>query len=233
MEKLVKEDDRGIAFAIWRTKKGYQPSDKADIFFQADFIVSVDLDRAIEHLVSISHFSPAALQRRAEEVFPPIDHTVWIDSDLAPVTDKATLEVLQRPYRGTPHPSDESDFGLRAVDRWPIVSEMELTRDWESLCYSVREKSREVLADQISLEALCSNATKLLNERFDSTKARLNSRIKRSVGRPSQVEVDLLKLETRFVEAIESGIENPIIHLDAIGAVFLSNVNPFTRWRDG
>jgi ATP-dependent helicase HepA len=229
MEKLVKEDNRGIAFAFWRTKNGYQPADKADIFFQIDFVVSVDLDRAIEHFVSISHFSPAALRRRAEEVFPPLDHTVWLDSDLVPVVDESILEILRRPYSGEPRLGDEFDYGLRAVDRWPIVSAMELTRDWESLCYSVREHSQQVLAKQISLEALCSKAMHLLNDSFDNTEARLNSRIRCADGKSRQVEGDLLKMETRFAEAIASGIEKPIIRLDAIGAVFLSNLNPFVK----
>ena len=79
IETLIRSDDRGMAFAMWRDVPGSLKIPR--LFFRFDFVVEVDLAHAYEAGAALIT-SREALRRRADEAFPVSHRTVWLTSDL-------------------------------------------------------------------------------------------------------------------------------------------------------
>ena len=133
-EALVRSDDRGIAFAMWR----YVPKSTRipRLFFRFDFVVEADLAKvgtAFDDQISL-----ASLRRRADDAFPVEYRTVWLNGDLAPVQNQRLLTVLEWPYQKSPRADGGRDVNLR-VDRWERVDALVSIGDWGELCYRARQ----------------------------------------------------------------------------------------------
>src|SRR5262249_54936625 len=114
LEDLVRADDRGAAFAMWRHVPGIGGSPQ--LFFRFDFMIEADIAGA-RRLAEPSLTSPEALRRRANEVCPVVYQTVWLDSDLSEVPSGTLLALLSMPYSRENRPDGGKDTNLR-LDRW-------------------------------------------------------------------------------------------------------------------
>ena len=124
-EALVRSDDRGTAFAMWR----YVPrvTRVPRLFFRFDFVVEADLAKVGTDLDD--SISLASLRRRADEAFPVEYRTVWLNGDLAPVQSPQVLTVLGWPYQKSPRANGSRDVNLR-IDRWERVDALVSIGDW-------------------------------------------------------------------------------------------------------
>lgn len=218
IEQLVRADDRGVAFAIWRQELSWSETPRCYLRF--DFVIEVDIQRAIEttELGKISH---EALRRRADEALPVRYQSVWLDSDLNEVFDQESLGILKRPYK-----RGRGDFGALDInvrrDRWDRVDRRITLADWEGLCRRGREVAEKRLRAR---EAVCEEwhqSSRAFRSAAERSAEVLSGRICRLDGPVRASEERTAALDSAISQALLAGIESPSIRLDSIGAVFIS-----------
>jgi ATP-dependent helicase HepA len=218
LEALVRADDRGAAFAMWRQVQGAQAPPR--LFFRFDFIVEADIARA-RTLSDSWAASIEALRRRADEAFPIEYRTVWLDSDLDEVRDGRLLAQLNLPYCTDRRDDGGSDTNLRP-DRWPTLDASVPIGDWGGLCTRARDAAERVLRNDDGFGERCRRHAWLLRETAQSVDDALRSRIARLSGRTREAEERAAQFESQLAEAIAVGVESPSIRVDSTGAIFLA-----------
>ena len=224
MVDYIRWDDRGTSFSMWRHVPRHEMAEDPSLFFRFDFLVEADVEPAVEALEGYDHITKEAMRLRADGLFPPIMQTVWVDGDGRRVEDEETLEHLEMPYDQEGTKRFGRDYNLNS-ERWEKVSKLFDEGEWAGLCHSVRDRAIDVLAEQVDLRERCDERADRAVRQAQTTIARLRTRLTQS-GVDSR-EVAQLELEEALVTALEKGIREPAISLDAIGAIFLSQVDPF------
>jgi ATP-dependent helicase HepA len=219
MASYIREDDRGLVFAIWRHVPGLA-AEVPQLYFRYDFVVEADLTQA-RLLLDTSRMSPDALKRRADEAFPVQYHTVWLDSDLAQVTDSGLLALLDQPYSKSPRSNGSRDVNLKS-DHWVTIDGLGYWQEWEDLCVRSSDVARVLNLERLELQALCHLHAKRLRAKTANTLAALQARLSRLDGSALEAETIALRFEDALGEALAAGIEEPMVLCDSCGAVFLS-----------
>jgi ATP-dependent helicase HepA len=216
LEVLVRSDDRGTAFAMWRCVPGINSSPR--VYFRFDFVVEV-------HLADLrSDFgggiSLESLRRRADAAFPVQYRTVWLDGDLETVEDRTVLSVLELPYSSKPRPDGGVDTNLRS-ERWDRVDALVPITDWTDICRRARDFGERRIRDDPKFVELCGRYAALtLSQAADAEEA-LKSRLAHVSGAAGSSERQMASLEARVSEVLIAGILAPSLRVDAAGAVFL------------
>ena len=218
LEALIRADDRGAAFALWR----YMPGAEAQpqLFFRFDFVIEADIAGA--RLVTGSRATSfEALRRRADEAFPIEYQTVWLDSDLEEVQDDRLLAILKLPYSQERRANGGKDTNLRP-DRWPQVDASMSVGDWGDLCTRARQAAERLLRDHTSFRDRCRHYARQLRETTQAVDDALRSRIARLSGRTREAEERSAQFERQFAESLALGVDSPSIRVDSAGAIFLA-----------
>lgn len=218
LEALVRADDRGAAFAMWRHVPGLDGVPR--LFLRFDFVIEADISNARAVLASRA-VSPQALRRRADDAFPVEYRTIWLDSDLEEVRDQRVLKILELPYSQHQRQDGGRDVNLR-LERWERADALAPVGDWEDLCLRGRRKAEELLRSEQRFLDGCRRHAKRLHDAAATVDDALRSRIARLTGTVRASEESTADLERRLSEAIASGIQKPSIRVDSAGAVFLS-----------
>ncbi|PRY83806.1 protein DpdE [Donghicola tyrosinivorans] len=216
-------DERGRSTALWRYFPGYQAETLADLFFRFDFIVEPDLADAIEVLSRtkcLTEAAKAALSRRGDMALPPFHESIWLDQDLAQVTDPALLEKLDQAYRPDATDQGGRDYNLNS-ERWRHLDRLRLGQvaDWRTVCRNARAKAEAELRNlPVFIDRLRDaerRAVSVNQGRLGQLRARVDRR------NLASDEHDW-KLERDIAMALTEGILNPSVRLDAITASFLT-----------
>ena len=217
-EALVRSDDRGAAFAMWR----YVPkSTRAPcLFFRFDFVVEADLVKVETDLDE--SISLASLRRRADEAFPVEYRTVWLNGDLVPVQNEQVLTVLGWPYQKNPRADGGRDVNLR-IDRWERVDALVSIGDWGELCYRVRQAAEREVWDDPQFRERCARCALQTRELAASVNEALKSRIAQLAGSTRESEEKMARSELQLSDALAVGIETPSLRVDSAGAVVLAS----------
>lgn len=218
MEALVRSDDRGVAFAMWR----YVPRSVRvpRLFLRFNFVIEADLGALPAGLVR--YLSMSSLRRRVDQAFPLQYRTVWLNGDLEVVQNPRALEILQRPYRKERQQDGSCDLNLKQ-ERWVAVDRFVPIPDWEDLCRRARQAAERVLTNDASLVDLCRrHAAATLDAAMHVDEA-LKSRIARLSGATRAAEEQAAALELEVGRGLVKGIERPSFRVDSAGAVFLAS----------
>jgi ATP-dependent helicase HepA len=218
LEALVRADDRGAAFSMWRYVPGAAAPTR--LFFRFDFVIEADIAPAC-NLFDPEGASIGALRRRADEAFPVEYRTVWLDSDLEQVQDEQLLKTLMLPYCHDQRVDGGSDTNLRP-DRWPKVDASVSVGDWSGLCTSAREQAKRLLRSDGSLEERCHRYARQLRATAQVVDDALRSRTARLSGRARHAEEQTARFEARLSAALTLGVESPSVRVDSVGAIFLA-----------
>lgn len=222
IQTLLNTDDRGRAYAMWRSVGHIvgeeRTEERIDLYLRFDFLVEADLARETE-FIEEQGLVFGAVQRRAEEAFPPLFSTIWIDADGGRVTNPAILDELSQPYR---QPRDTNVSGAR----WEIVDSMGVIANWERVCQTTMEAAEVALWEEAELTNYIAAAMDQLDSTFQKTKRRLEARIA-SVSQLSG-DADALIREEMLHHCLQRIVESPRVRLDAVGAIFLASKNPFS-----
>jgi len=170
LERYLRWDDRGICFAMWRYRPRIPETQLSELAFRFDFLVAADTAQAVQLLAHWPHSTPEALRRRADELFPPILRTVWLDADLQPIVDESLLSILEEPYdddMDRDDPNRGRDINLNS-DRWTVVNDQYDPDVWRSLCRRASEVAEVTLHEQL-------NIRELRNDRADRVRRRSES----------------------------------------------------------
>ena len=118
LEKMLRWDDRGTAFATWRLEPSWPGQTRGPwLGFRLAFVVEANLEAAQEALENASDsasfpISFEGVKRRMDTLLPPWTSELYIDIQMEPVADRSLLQVLARPYATQPDQSGRRDFNL-------------------------------------------------------------------------------------------------------------------------
>ncbi|WP_437931103.1 protein DpdE [Sorangium sp. So ce291] len=216
-ESIVRADDRGAAFAMWRHVPGW--SGAPALFFRFDFVVEADVSHARAVLAG-NYSSPEALRRRADEAFTVEYRSIWLDVELVEVRDPCVLDHLARPYQA--RTKGGSDLNLRP-DRWSAVDGAVPVADWGELCVRARTAAEQALRGTPGFVERCQTAAARVRAAGAAVEDQLRSRIARLFGAARASEEAAVELERRLVRALAAGVATPSVRLDAVGAVYLAS----------
>jgi ATP-dependent helicase HepA len=146
----------------WRYIPGYEPGDVADVFFRFDFIVEADVTSAAESYASAfgvrRETAHLAFRRRADMLFLPLFHRLWLDAGLRRLADPETVGLLEMPYTRR---ADSGPFDANLnLERWQIVRRLRLTllEHWPDLIRQARVEAEIELRRSVGLSARSADA---------------------------------------------------------------------------
>jgi ATP-dependent helicase HepA len=223
-------DDRGRVFSLWRYDSQYAPVNPSgsDLCFRLDFLVEADT-RAAHQIVSdnvVDRLGPNISRRRADGLLQPLFIRIWLNEQLEEIAEPA--EILCRVYRAKDVKGVSWDFNLNPM-RWQKVREQKLyvLDIWPELCKRAHDEAKKVVlthdAVRIAIKRSNDNAIAMREKRI----AQLQIRMSRAQGKALDAEKAILAVEEQLWESLIAGIGAPSLKLDSIGAIFLSNQNPF------
>jgi ATP-dependent helicase HepA len=212
---LIRCDDRGAAFVMWRHDSSL-PVRETRLFFCVEFVVETDVAKARAVLDQESG-APEALRRRADATFPPVTYRIWVDVKGDRVTSESWLSKLELPYE---RPRDSN---IR-TDRWPLADRACPVNDWSGLCNRMRKAAQEALWDD-EFKRTHFDAVRRLEESQAAHRAQWASRIARLPAGPTREAETMAALRSERLDAsLLAGLREPSIRADSMGAVYLSGM---------
>lgn len=220
---FTEADDRGRSFAMWRFAPDHAGDLVADVYFRFDFVLEADVVGAtgiLSELGRKTSAASAAIRRRGDMALPPFYRSLWLDRELALVTDEALLARLSRPYSVEPDRSGALDLNLNSR-RWQRVLQLSLPElgYWSDLCGKARIAAEAALrGDPDLIDSLAKAEQRALRVdlgRIGQLRAR--ARAAADPGGDSD-----LAFEERLAAALRDGIRAPSVRVDTVGAVFVS-----------
>lgn len=213
LPSLLRHDDRGTSFATWRCVPEWVDVHGEWIILRLGFVVEVDLETAFTGRPERVG-SRDAVRRRIDALMPPWLETVYLDSDLRPVSDPELIRLLELPYdddapaAGRP---SRRDFNLAsrpkalasrlAADELDDLSLAGAARARDLL--TAREAYRERVTDRVAAAAV---AISLLEQRLERREHanRLQDVSEPSIGRERQLLRMLSSLCTQVAPRLDS-----------------------------
>ena len=220
LERFVRKDDRGSSFAYWRYLPEHEGT--ADYFFRFDFFIEASPKEAVLTDEPGSVDDAAVFQRRADDVFPVQYRTIWLNSDLEPVSDPTCLGRLRLGYSKQARPDGSFDRNLNSA-RWRTAELRLNLGDWSSRCERARSEAERLLRlSSAFTESWSSSIT-----RFEAALAErsqiFDSRLRRLFGGLRIAELQAFAVEEEFDLAIMASVKSPTVRVDSVGVVVLAS----------
>ena len=229
VEKMVRWDDRGTAYATWRMEPDWTADNRAPwIGFRLVFVVEANLEAAHQRLknatdLSSFQISLEGVRRRLDALVAPWTAEMLFDIEMEPVTDNRLLEIVDRPYSDQPTVSGERDYNLgnRRNALYKAIGFEELFY----ACRTVRQKAESRLRASHDFAALVNDKVKDALTQLQVERRGLERR-----GEAVMAEDGLadrgLEVEMLVNSAACDGVASPSIRLDSIGLIIISNAPP-------
>ncbi|MDB9350080.1 protein DpdE [Nodularia spumigena] len=220
-------DDRGKAFAVWRTDETWDAKEGKEWFgFRFNFVVETHLEAVKEVLTThkLDNSQLKTLKRRVDALFPPMLETIFVDGRSNPmslVEDKSLLNILQRPYKDR-NTDRARDFNL-AKERLGIIDAFVDASEWKNFCLQARSSSGELLLNHPKFIKLHEQYAQIAEQKLNKKVEQLKLRLKRQ--KDDSVLTEELQIETALSTAILDGIRQPQIRLDSVGFIVVSGRN--------
>lgn len=233
LSKFVDHDDRGRAFATWRYRPNAQPVNESgvDLYFRFDFLIEASISAAEIIFEEADHVHAAvgarAIRRVADGLMAPRFVRVWLDDQLRLVV-QAPDEFLETYTNRAIDQDGGRDFNLNPI-RWTVLQDRGLEpANWAELCQKAREVAETQMVQQAGYREHITASQKRMDQMHALKQAQFEARIARLSGDARSVEQAELALQYEVDNALMQGIEAPDIRLDSVGAIFLSNREPFS-----
>lgn len=217
---LLRWDDRGRAYAIWREVPSW-PGDGSREWagFRFDFIVEAGRTPIEDAVADTSRTDVNAVLRRADRFLPPRVETVFVDPDGGQpprwVRNALQDEPRKRENGGT-------DTNL-TKNRTPVIHDYIGSLKWESRCRQSRSNAENLLrgsdAFQQRIRLALQNLRSTTRERIERLRIRTDSALTAS---SNQRYEDQVAFEQKIGDALERSIEAPLLRLDSIGFIVAS-----------
>jgi ATP-dependent helicase HepA len=220
---ITEGDDRGRSSAMWRYAPNHAGDGIASVYFRFDFVLEADVAKANKTLRDHGRDSKAAraaIRRRGDMALPPFYRSMWLNSELVPVTEVSLLALLERPYSVDPDATGALDFNLNAR-RWQRLLQLRLPEldFWSDICAKARLRAEAALRAHPNLISSLASAEQqaLLVDlgRIGQLRARAHT------GTNPEDENDLI-FEEQLAIALRNGIRAPSLRVDTVSAVFVS-----------
>jgi len=225
IEKLLRWDDRGMAFATWRFDSRWTGEGRGIwLGFRLTYVLDADVVAA-QRTLGDKVGGPAGriLRRRMDSLLPPWTTTVDVDIEMNPVVDTLLQEILARPYTVREDEGGRRDFNLgsRRDALYTTIGFRELA----NACWLAKQTS----------EALLRGSSQFLNWSDANVRRAVgelkadNERLKRrseAIFRETENWDCGIELEMNVNDAIADTLGSPLVRLDSIGLFIVSNVRP-------
>ena len=229
LEKMLRWDDRGTAYATWRMEPDWPGETRgAWLGFRLVFVVEANLEAGQEVLgnASIPEALPISLsgvKRRLDSMLPPWTAQLYVDIQMQPVSDPFLLDVLGRPYTTDPDESGRMDYNLGS--RRNALYETIGFEELYSACNRVRQEAEVQLRTSQQFDSMVNSKVQSALAELDVTRRSLERRgsfiLEESGGTASGLEIDLL-----VNAAVAAGITSPTVRLDSIGLMIVADGPP-------
>ena len=230
--RLMSFDDRGTSFAYWRYCPDLTELDSpAELAFRFDFVVQADATRVAEAIANSREIARTAIRRILDSFLSPFPKSIWLDSELKLISDPDRLRILSVGYdrhRGWPGNPSAKDFNLNN-ERWRIVRQWWDPDHWRTLCRRAREAAEQHLRSASQLQEHCEESARAYQYAVQSRCEILESRRSLASGLAVDRLTKDIENERELAKAMVVALLNPSVRVDSIGAIFLSNQNPFTQ----
>ncbi|SEH06415.1 protein DpdE [Candidatus Venteria ishoeyi] len=221
LEKFMRWEDRGTAFATWRINPDWIGQDTIWTGFRLCYLVQADVGQFEENFLAGE--SIAALQRRADGYLPPRMMTLHLDSELQEVTDDTMLALLERPYSSNSHDTAPRDYNLGS--RQEALFQVIEPSFFQDLCKHARTISEQRLRDNAEFQAYLNTAYARAEEMLGLINERLQYR-QAMQQQETGISTASLERDIAFNRLLLQGIEIPSLHLDAIGFFIIAGYPP-------
>jgi ATP-dependent helicase HepA len=221
-------DDRGKAFALWRTDESWNATAGKEWFgFRCNYVVEANLEAVKQVLTTnkLDNYQYETLKRRVDALFPPLLETIFIDGrnhSISMVEDQSLLNILQRPYKDRKN-DQYRDYNL-AKERLGVIDTFVEPSQWKDFCYEARHRSRELLLEHRKFIKLYQQYAPVAKQKLNKKVQQLQLRLNRQNQDSALAEE--LKIEMALSAAILEGIHQPQIRLDSVGFIIVSGRNP-------
>ncbi|MER8417632.1 protein DpdE [Mesorhizobium sp. M1329] len=202
MERALRWDDRGSAFATWRVDPSLEGSDIAWSGFRLCFVVEAQISKDLEVFRSAD---VDGLSRRAQSFLSPWTMQFHLDpKGLA--APPHLLDILKRPYVREQASNGTRDINLSS--RSDIFARIVEPSVFAAACVEIREHADAILRKQADYLAQTSEAVRLAEQDF-----RRRARRQDSQG-------------IAEARAVVEAVRAPRVRLDSIGFFVLSSRTP-------
>lgn len=206
-------DDRGTAFSTWRQL--LEPGQPEWLAFKLCYVVEARLPD------SLNENEKNGLRARLDGYLPPWPDVLYVDSELNPVEDQIRLVLLSKPYNGQDSRGLDFNLGSRQDALFGLID----PTHFEKMCYSIRSTSEAWLRQQLGFKNRVNDAYERGLLDIEHRNRRLNQRrqVRLSEG---ELEDSGLTREIELNQIVLETLGNPVVRLDAIGAIVLSGRSP-------
>ncbi|WP_066425750.1 protein DpdE [Anabaena sp. 4-3] len=228
-------DDRGQAFAIWRTDPSWDAGEGMEWFgFRCNYLIEANLTFVQQVLIDYKLDSSldTILKRRVDALLPPTVKTIFIDARYEPmsiVEDEILLNILERPYQNKTS-NHRRDYNL-AKERLAILDNFVDASKWRNLCEQTRQTSGELLTNHPDFIDWCQKSTQAAEQELGNRLEKLHLRLNRQPWEHKLAEE--LNIESALKAAILEGIRQPQMTLDSVGFMIVSGRNPLQLAEEG
>lgn len=222
--QFTQDSDRGRSFATWRFNSNYESASTADMFLKFSFIIETDIMSSSRLIKELGYTDPSALEalrRRGDMALRPSYQTIWLDSELREVTDINLIGLLQFGYREQPDHVGAFDISLtgRHLEKLKGIGASEVAY-WSDFCQSARAAAETQLRNSSDFITLLKEAMRVGANSGNARLSQLRARLCHSAD-PKIAEE--FRKEEKLAAAVSLGICEPVVLLDVMGVVFLSN----------
>ena len=220
VSELLRWDDRGRAYAIWREVPSW-PGDGSREWagFRFDFIVEADRTPIEDAVADTNRTDVNAVLRRADRFLPPRVETVFVDPD-GGQPPKWVRNALQDEPRKRENGGTDTNL---TKHRTPVIHDYIGSLKWESRCRQSRSNAENLLrksdAFQQRVRLALQNLRSTTRERIERLRIRTDSALTAS---SNQRYEDEIAFEKKIGDALERSIEAPLLRLDSIGFIVAS-----------
>ena len=222
IEKLLRWDDRGTAFATWRLDPRWRGEGRdAWLGFRLVYVLEANVEAAIGRLSG--EVDVLSLRRRMDSLLPPWTITLDVDTRMEQITDPLLMEILARPYSNHADEEGRRDFNLgsRRKVLYSTIGFPQLS----DACLRAKEASKELLTNSPQFQRWMNHEARTAMSDLDADNVRLERR-NEALTRENGVPSASVGREININAAMAQALNSPSVRLDAIGFVVVSSMPP-------
>jgi ATP-dependent helicase HepA len=232
LEQFCQLDDRGRASGLWRVRPQHAVDDPsgADLFFRFDFVVEPESPLATDGTPA-RQIRAHALARQAGASLPPLYFTVWT-SGSGEILENPPGVVLEDYKSGKLQQASGPDFNLNP-ERWRALQQhagkLTWLQEWDLLCKHARTKAERSVRQSEQMRDHVGRAVAATERQHLLRTTQGQARIARLEGEQATHEKQGLADDENFYRSLRAVLQEPLLRLDSVGAVFVSQTSPFER----
>ena len=231
LEHFCQLDDRGRAFGLWRVRPQHAVNDPsgADLYFRFNFVVEPETPTTAESSAT-RQIRAQALARQAGASLPPLFFSVWT-SGSGEILEDPPAVVLEDYKAGQERPATGPDFNLNP-ERWRAlqhVGKLTWLQEWDLLCKHARTKAERSVLQSDRMREHVTRAVSATQRQQLLRTTQGQARIARLEGEQAVHERQELADDEDFYRSLQEVLQQPLLRLDSVGAVFISQDAPFER----